>query len=226
MGRPSLTAAVLFDLDGTLIDTYRLYLESYRRALEPVFGRALSDEEIIALRPVSERAFLVDLLGEPEAAETHAEFCRYYEEFHDVLCEGMYEGVREMLAALRSASIPLGIVTGKGRTAWELTARRLGLESFDAVVTESDVARPKPDPEGLRLALEQLSIAPESAVYIGDSISDLEAGRRAGMAVAAALWPKTGPGEKTRFQEAVGEHAPEWLFERPADVSRTFAPWC
>jgi pyrophosphatase PpaX len=219
-------SAILFDLDGTLIDTYRLYLESYRRALEPHLGYAPSDAEIAARRPSSERQFLLDWLGDEAGAACHAEVRRWYAELHASLAEGAYEGAREMLDALRSAGYRLGIVTGKGREAWAVTEAAMELGPFDVVVTDDDVHAAKPDPAGLLTAAEALGVAPERCVYVGDTKSDLHAGRNAGMRVGAALWAKTAPGEMDAFARSVDSIAPDWLFERPADVTRAFAAWC
>jgi len=223
---PARVSAVLFDVDGTLIDSYRLYLEAYRRALEPFLGYAPTDEEIAERGPSAERRFLADWVGPRHAEECHAAMRRHYEALHGALCEGPYEGVPEMLAHLRSAGIPLGVVTGKGRHAWEVTDRSLRLGDFQVVVTEDDVGEPKPDPGGLLAAADALGIPPAEAVYVGDSVGDLRAGRAAGMRVGAALWPKTAPGERESFLERIRDLRPDWILERPADVSRAFAPWC
>ncbi|HET6229009.1 MAG TPA: HAD-IA family hydrolase [Longimicrobiaceae bacterium] len=218
--------AVLFDLDGTLVDTFRLYVECYRRALAPYLSRVPDEAEIVARRPASERRFLADWIGERYAEDCHAAMLRHYAALHASLGEGEYDGVREMLAALRSAGIPLGIVTGKSRAAWEVTEAALGLGPFAAVVTDDDVAAPKPDPQGILLALGEMGVDPSRAVYVGDGLGDLRAGRDAGTRVAAALWPKTGEGEADAFAEEIRPLAPDWTFARPADVTRAFAPWC
>jgi phosphoglycolate phosphatase-like HAD superfamily hydrolase len=118
------------------------------------------------------------------------------------------------------------VVTSKGRRAWEVTAAQIDLGDFAVVVTEDDVREPKPHPEGLLTAAAELGTAPASIVYVGDSAGDLEAGRAAGMTVGAALWPKTGVGERDRFLARIRPLAPDWTFDRPADVSRAFARWC
>ncbi|HEX6367320.1 MAG TPA: HAD family hydrolase [Longimicrobium sp.] len=219
-------AAVLFDLDGTLIDTYRLYLECYRRALEPHLGYAPADAEIAARRPASERRFLLDWIGKEAGAACHAEMRRLYRALYPAMAEGVYEGVPEMLAGLRSAGVRLGIVTGKGREAWDVTQAAAELDPFEVVVTDDDVHAAKPDPAGLLAAAEALGIAPEQAVYIGDSSVDMKAGRSAGMRIGAALWAKTAPGEAEAFARKIEVMRPDWTFARPSDVTRAFAMWC
>ncbi len=218
--------ALLFDLDGTLIDTFRLYLEAYRRALAPLLGRAPSDAEIAARRPTAERGFLLDWVGADQVDACHASMREHYAALHRSLGAGVYDGVHEMLAGLRSAGYPLGIVTGKSRAGWEVTDRELGLGSFAVVVTEDDAAIPKPHPGGLLAAAAALDMPPAEIVYIGDSHGDLRAGRSAGIRVGAALWAKTSPEERAAFLRDAEPLAPEWRFERPADVTRAFAGWC
>lgn len=218
--------ALLFDVDGTLIDTYRLYLESYRRALEPYLGYRPEVEEFARRRPSSERHFLAEWIGVDHAPDCRAEMLRHYEALHPTHCEGFYDGVPEMLHALRETGLPIGVVTGKGREAWDVTMRHLDLGDFDVVVTDDDVTEPKPHPAGLLSAAEALGLPPESFVYIGDSISDVEAGKMARMLTGAALWPKTDPEDRENFNSSMERWQPEWRFERPADVTRAFAPWC
>lgn len=218
--------AVLFDLDGTLVDSYHLYLESYRRALEPMIGYAPTDDELLARGTGSERSALRGWVGEDRLAECHDSLIWHYERLHGALCEGLYDGVPEMLTALRTAGYPLGIVTGKGRRAWTVTAARLPLPTFDVVVTEDDVAHPKPNPAGLLDAARALSLAPAACLYVGDSPGDLAAATAAGMPAAAALWPKTAPGEREAFLRATEALAPVLTPATPAELTRALARWC
>jgi HAD superfamily hydrolase (TIGR01509 family) len=222
----TMPSAILFDVDGTLIDSFRLYVEAYGRALQPYLGYAPDISEIAARHPSSERRFLTDWIGEERAEECHAAMCRWYADLHATHCEGLYDGVREMLAGLRSAGIPLGVVTGKGRRAWDVTSRELDFGHFEVVVTEDDVEHPKPDPGGLLRAANALGLPPGEIAYVGDSAADMEAGRLAGMRVGAALWPKEEPEDRRHFLERIRRFDPDWLLERPSELVRRFAPWC
>ena len=83
----------------------------------------------------------------------------------------------------------MGLVTGKSRRSWDITrAVTEGLEPFEVLVFDDDVRAPKPDPHGLELALEALGVEPARAAYVGDTLSDMEAARDAGLRPVAALW--------------------------------------
>lgn len=179
---------VLLDLDGTLINTKRLYMEAYREAVLPYIGRELGRDEIMALRPRCELQFLRDVVGAERLEPCLADFHRAYEALHTEHFGGIYQGVPELLAGLRDASLRLGIVTGKSRRSWEVSLAETGLGEFDVLVFADDVAEPKPDPEGLRIALDTLGADPAGTYYLGDSITDMEAAAAAGVRPAAALW--------------------------------------
>lgn len=209
---------VLLDLDGTLINTKRLYVECYRRAVLPHLGRDLTPEEVLALRPRSEFRFLRDVVGADRFQACLADFHREYETLHDDHFRGIYDGVPEMLAALRAARLPLGIVTGKSRRSWEITIERAPLGPFDVLVFDDDVTEPKPDPEGLRIALDRLGAEPGRAVYLGDSVSDIEAALAAEVRPCAALWAKK-PEERETFARTVEDLGAK-IFHTPAEFVR------
>ncbi len=213
MRGPETPTAVLLDLDGTLIDTKRLYIECYRQAVVPYVGRELTAEEVMALRPRSELRFLRDVVGEERLASCFQDFLHAYDRLHDTHFDGIYAGVTEMLEGLRSAGFLLGIVTGKSRRSWELTRVRDQLGPFDVLVFDDDVEEPKPDPRGLQLALDRIGAEPDYAVYLGDSATDLEAAVAAGMLPAAALWAKK-PEDRQTFLERVEPYGAP-AFESP-----------
>jgi pyrophosphatase PpaX len=193
-------SAVLFDLDGTLIATRRLYVEALAEALEPVVGSRLTEADIMAYRPKAERRFLRELAGDA-VDEVLELFYRAYHSGHERHFQGIYEGVADLLAALRARHVPMGIVTGKSRRAWRITEPLVQLGDFHVVVLDDDVPHPKPDPTGLRIAARRLGADPAEVIYVGDSLTDLEAARAAEMRAGGVLWSKR-PHEVEPFREA------------------------
>jgi HAD superfamily hydrolase (TIGR01509 family) len=212
---------MLFDLDGTLINTSRLYMESFRHTLEPHFKRRLSDAEIVALNPHAEQRLLLEIIQEADFTPYFERFLTYYATLHDALFGGPYEGVLEMLGTLQARGYLLGIVTGKSREAWRITSTRLegrGFEDlFDVVLTDDDVQSPKPNPEGLLMALDVLDLQPSQALYIGDSKRDNQAAEAAGLPFGIALWPRTKDG-RTTFGDPASETDVAIAFASPATV--------
>lgn len=177
---------VLFDLDGTLVDTIEMIRTSMRHATATVLGQALPD------------AVLMKNVGVPlarqmrEFSEEHAdELLRVYREhnaeIHDTLI-AEYPGVEEALAAL-SARYRLGIVTSKATPlAWR-AVDHFGLRDyFELLVGSDDVDKHKPDPYPLIYALGQMGVAPQRCAYVGDSPHDMNAALAAGVIAVAALW--------------------------------------
>jgi pyrophosphatase PpaX len=208
--------AVLWDVDGTLVSTKDLYLECYRRALEPYVGKRLSDEELLGARPHSELQVLKSRSGEAYEA-CMAAFARHYAELHATHFGGIYAGVTDVLHELRARGIRTGIVTGKSRSSWEITLAQIELGEFDVVVVDDDVANPKPDPEGLLAALRALDVKPEDALYVGDSPDDMAAAHAAGMHPAAALWSKNAVW-RDRFLDRIASLTNVILLDEPGDL--------
>ncbi|TVP43738.1 MAG: HAD family hydrolase [Gemmatimonadales bacterium] len=214
---------VLFDLDGTLIATRRLYLEAFADALEPVLDRRATHDEMMALRPRAEARFLREVGGDEAHPDVMDRFWVAYEARHAADFEGIYPGVPELLAVLRGRGLPLGLVTGKSRRTWEITRPHVegALGRFDALVFDDDVPEPKPDPSGILLALEALAAGPEGCVYVGDTYSDLEAARSAGLVPVGALWSK-----RPHEREAFATHARSldgFVVESPSDLADALA---
>jgi HAD superfamily hydrolase (TIGR01549 family) len=191
MSRASTPAvdAVLFDLDGTLIDSKALYIAAYQEAVQPYVRDDMTEEEILALRPTSEIEFMRAVVAEENFERALAGFYRSYAELHADRFDGVFPGVHEMLQAIGEAGLPLGLVTGKSRRSWEITRAAIdALEPFDVLVFDDDVRAPKPDPHGLEIAVRALGVEPAAAVYVGDTLSDMEAAHAAGLRPVAALW--------------------------------------
>ena len=208
--RPQGFDPVVFDLDGTVVDTVELIVESFRYATTTVLGEVLPDELIIAGvgRPLYAQ---MERLSADHAQELYDVYREYNHRRHDELIRG-YDGIEEVLTALKAAGRRTGIVTSKSRDTTEMAFRAIGLERhFDVVVTATDTTEHKPSPVPLHLCLQRLGATAAGSIYVGDSPFDIEAGAAAGMATAAVAWGVFG-------REALVAAGPEYWLDEPRDL--------
>lgn len=183
---------VLFDLDGTIIDTNELIIQSFLHTFEGVTLEPITREHII---PNMGRS-LVDQMkffsGREEVEDLIQKYRKFNIEKHDELVTE-FKGVRETLGELHAAGIKLGIVTSKVRITTEMGLKLCGMyDYFSTIVTVQDVENPKPDPEGIRKALKALGSEAEGAAMVGDSHYDIEAAHNAGIPSIAVAWSLKG----------------------------------
>lgn len=181
----STIAAVLFDLDGTLVDSFSVCYLAFRRGVVGGGGPELSDAEIHALFGPSEDGMMQRVLpdGWPKALEL------YFDEYERLLptCPAILPELGSALALLRSRSIRTGLVTGKSRVTAMMSLRRFGLDdAFDGVETGSPDGVVKA--QAIRDLLDRWRLAPEQAIYVGDAVSDVLAARDAGIMAVGAAW--------------------------------------
>jgi len=192
-------SVILFDLDGTLIDTTGLILECFNHAWQTVCGHSpardvLIDTFGIPLREAMRNLLVLSTLNGSAATESQviesllAEYRLFNAANHDAMARP-FKGVRQVIAELRSRGYAIGVVTSKSR---ELACRGLSLCSLDGMIDESvfleDTERHKPEPDPISRGLEKLKALPSQAAYVGDSRFDIMAGRAAGVRTIAALW--------------------------------------
>ncbi len=178
---------VLFDLDGTLIDTRDLILKSFAHTFEQVLQKSVPEDELLLHfgRPLhyTMQTYAPDRVD--ELLQTYREFNRTN---HDELTKE-FPLVRATLAELKKRGYRLGIVTSKIRRVAVMGLKLFELDGLmDILVFEEDTEKHKPEPEPVLRALELASIEPSEAVYVGDSPYDILCGQRAGVKTAAALW--------------------------------------
>jgi phosphoglycolate phosphatase-like HAD superfamily hydrolase len=183
---------VLFDFDGTLVDSRSAILAGYRHAVAEVLGIddfPGPDEDVGELlkRRLPET---FALLGAPDRGDEGA---RAYDDWYRANGTPMvaiYDGVHELLDGLDAAGVAYGIVTNKARGRTEGDLRHVGLDParFAVLVTAEDSAERKPDPTPLRIGAERAGAAPGATVYVGDGPHDVEASNAAGLGAIGVSW--------------------------------------
>jgi pyrophosphatase PpaX len=201
---------VLFDLDGTVIDSGAIILASMRHAAETVVGGEWSDAELMkAVGGPGLEAQMVAL--DPDRVDELVRVYRAHNEpLHDTLecCVGM----EDALARLKAEGRRLGIVTAKRRLTVDLAFAQLPLEHlFETVVGGDETERHKPDPDPLLLALARLGASPEETAYVGDSPFDMQAAKAAGVYAVGVSWGRIHTADKLTDADVVVHSAEELL---------------
>lgn len=180
--------ALLFDLDGTLLDTFGQLLQAQNKALAGFGEPPLTAQELrplVGIPLAKQMEVLRGMTGPRVEAINEA----YYHRFRALVAKGvrLYPGVRETLAAL--ADRPIGTMTTRRQATADLMLRKAGIRPyFRAVVGGDEVARPKPEPDLPRHAARALGRSPSECVVVGDAPVDILAGRAAGAWTVAAAY--------------------------------------
>jgi pyrophosphatase PpaX len=204
--------AVLFDLDGTLIDSIELILSSMRHAFSARGSSAPTDAEWLTGVGIPLRtAFRRHVDDDAEVDALIAAYRDHQLAHHDRLVR-CYDEVVNTVTELHRRGHPLAVVTSKSDWLAQRGLEHVGIDSlFAAVVGCDSCARHKPDAEPVLTALERLRYETDEAVFVGDSVHDIEAGNAAGVVTIAALW---GPFSRAELLPA----RPTLLLERVADL--------
>ncbi|MED1852130.1 HAD-IA family hydrolase [Brevibacillus borstelensis] len=178
---------ILFDFDGTVADTLPMIFNSFRSTFQHFLQRHYTDQEIVAMFGPPEMGILENMIASEQLADAVTHFYDFYAAEHQ-LVSNPPEMIR-LLDRLEQAGISMGIVTGKGRRSADISLKEWGLAPyFDVVIAGDEVTNPKPDPEGILLAMEQLGATPEQTIYVGDSNADIIAGKAAGLVTVGVTW--------------------------------------
>lgn len=182
---------VLFDLDGTIIDTNELIIETFLHVLlerTPTLTR----EQIIPSMGMPLEYQLRKFSGLADVEELKAAYRRYNISRHDELVRE-FPHVREVIRALHEGRIRLGIVTTKMRETTKRALRMFGLlDQMGVVVTIDDVQHAKPHPEPVLLAIEKLKADPATTLMVGDSPADIQSANAAGAISCGVAWSLKG----------------------------------
>ena len=191
--------AVLFDLDGTLLDTAPDFLTATNQLLAKRSLPLLAEESIRQLVSQGSAGIIRNVFG---MSETHQDFEPTRQEllsfYRNCLADKTHPflGIRELLLALKNHGIPWGIVTNKPELYTLAILDQLPFSSSpETIICPDHVTKTKPDPESIILACNQLGVKPKNTVYIGDHLRDIEAGLSAGTTTIAAGYGYIGQDE-------------------------------
>ncbi len=208
----------LFDLDGTLLDSVDLIVESYQHTCRahdlPVPSRSL----VLAGMGTPLRVALAELIGSPDLMEACLATYRAFNlEHHDRMVRP-YPGVVEMLHDLHADGIRLGLVTSKLHAGARRGLRLIGVESlFEVVIGADDVTFPKPHGEPVTTALDRLGMPTGSCCFVGDSLHDMHSGTAAGVTTVGITW---GPFDAAHLAAA----DPTWICHTPTELRTRIRP--
>lgn len=185
----------LFDLDGTVLDTYAPILESMRYATKAVFGEALPDSKLVSMvgQPLvtQMQAFAAERGCGSEVAD---ELTRVYREYNERDLDEKsfpFPGIPEAIASLKNEGFTVGVVTSKRAVLATKSLKAHGLfDAFACVNGAEDSTAHKPDPDPLLTAAKKLGVSPDRCVYVGDSPYDLQAANAANMPCVGVTWGK------------------------------------
>lgn len=184
--------AVLFDLDGTIVDTNELIIQSFLHALQGLVPDNFGREEIIPHMGKTLTDQLKMFSGSEDVAELMAAYRSFNLRNHDEMA-ALFPGVAEVVPVLKENGIKLGVVTTKMRLSTERALRLFGLYGLmDAIVTLDDVDHAKPHPEPVRKAIEAVGTDPAQTLMVGDSSVDIESAIRAGAVPVGVAWSLKG----------------------------------
>ena len=201
---------LLFDFDGTLLDTNELIIQTFLSVLGKHFpGRFEREDVMHFIGPSLNQTF--DAIDSERSAELIAEYRELNKTMHDDLVTE-YDGVPETLRLLKARGLKMAIVSTKRCETITHGLELMGVSDiFDVMVGLEEVENPKPDPEPVLLALEQLGSSRDEALMIGDNSHDIEGGKNAGVRTAGVAWSAKG-------EAFLATYNPDFMLQHISDL--------
>lgn len=201
---------LLFDFDGTLLDTNELIVQTFLSVLGEHFPGEYGREDVLHfIGPSLEQTFTKIAPG--KVSELSDQYRRLNRTLHDELVSE-YDGVVETLRTLKSRGLKMAIVSTKREETILHGLKLMGVQDvFDVLVALDHVQNPKPHPEPLELALRLLEADQQGALMIGDNSHDIEGGKNAGVRTAGVAWTAKG-------EEFLASFEPDFMLQHISDL--------
>ncbi|OXL86556.1 pyrophosphatase [Paenibacillus sp. SSG-1] len=202
---------VLFDLDGTIIDTNELIISSFMHVLEKHVPTPLTREVIIPKMGMTLEQQLQFFSGSEDVTHFHQAYRTYNDAHHDEMVQP-FPHVLEVIKELDRRGITMGVVTTKNKPGTFRVLEMFGLDKYmKAIVTVMDVEHPKPHPEPVLMAISQLGADPEATLMVGDSPVDIQSAKAAGVRSAGVAWSLKG-------EKVLREYNPDYILHDMTDL--------
>lgn len=199
---------IIFDLDGTIADTLPLCIAAFKESIEPLLGKEISEEEIIATFGPSEEGTIRKLVPLHEQAGIKS-YLKHYEELHNN-CSTAFQGIKELLGTLQNNGVPLAMVTGKGKHSTRISLEQFGLTQYFKVLQTGSPEGPNKI-SGIKSVLQHFQVEAKDCLYVGDAPSDVIYCKEIGIPIAGAAWASTADAGTLQALNA------EWIFESVKD---------
>ncbi len=200
---------VIFDLDGTLVDSLGVTFHEFRRTIIMFSGREYKDEEILSLFGPSEVQIFENLFGKEKALEAYKFYKDNFIKSIDKI--KVFDGIDELLNELKGRGMKVGLFTGRGKELTvEILKRTKIIDYFNFILSSEEVKRPKPYPDGILKLIDLSKTKKEKTIYVGDSIADVKCGVSSDVSTGLALWGG-------RAIE-LNNYKPDFLLQTPSDI--------
>lgn len=203
---------LVFDCDGTLLDSLGGAMNSFNYALDKLGEAPRTDAEIKKYFGAGADRILARLLNDEKKGLMAFEL---YLEHQAELAPAMklHEGIRSLLETAAAAGVPMGVVTGRhARDMDAVLAPHKVSEYFKVLIADSHVPVSKPFPDGILMAVDRMGLKPENICYVGDSVMDMQAAHSAGATAIAALW------DPLAIPAAMRAENPRFVASTPSEV--------
>jgi len=192
--------AIIFDMDGTLVSSLPVIYHCENEISRKYLKTSLTLEDVISKFGPPAHTIIKEMTRSlPDSVQIRA-VSDYYECYQiNVSSRGLvFPGITELLGKIKGSGRRLALFTGVEKNMMEYTLNPFKLVDFFGVrITADDIRKSKPDPEGINLALSRINASAKESMYVGDSPSDIIAGKRAGVMTGAALWSPENRGDPT-----------------------------
>lgn len=206
--------AVIFDLDGTLLNTLEDLTNSVNHMLTHYGYPKRTISEVRSFVGDGARQLVTRALGTPLNQETVDEYLSFYEAHYDIHKQDFtrpYEGIIELLEQLKEQKIMMAVVSNKQHEAVKPLVRSIFGDYFALAIGESKELKKKPSPEMLFYAIKELGLKKDEVIFVGDSDVDMQTAINANVAVIACLWG-------FRDLEVLSKYNPNYLVNKPDDI--------